>query len=411
MPRMVHRLSPLAVARAKTKGMLADGGGLYLQVGAGGAKSWIFRFKRSGTERWMGLGSAGEVPLRDAREAASECRRRIRAGIDPISGREAARGQAAAEAAKAITFKECAEKYIDAHKTAWRNAKHAAQWQSTLATYAEPVLGALSIAAIDTGMVLTVLEPIWTAKAETASRVRGRIEAVLDWAAARGYRQGENPARWRGHINKLLPARSRARTVKHHPALPYDDLAAFMTTLRAEDGIAAKALEFLILTVGRTGEVIGAEWPEIDFKAKTWNVPGERMKTGRPHRVPLSPPALSVVQSMKGRDARFVFPGGKHKHPLSNMAMLALLERMGREYLTVHGFRSTFRDWAAERTNYAREVAEMALAHAIGDKVEAAYRRGDLFDKRRRLMEEWAKFCGMTKAASRDKVVSLAAKR
>jgi integrase len=388
----------LAVTKAKVKGMLADGGGLYLQVGDGRAKSWIFRFKRSGAERWMGLGSAGEVSLADAREGAAACRRQLRDGVDPLASREAIRGQANAEAAKAITFKQCAEKYIDAHRSAWRNAKHAAQWSTTLATYAEPVLGELSIAAIDTGRVLAVLEPIWTTRAETARRLRGRIEAVLDWATARGYRQGENPARWRGHINKLLPARSRARAVQHHPALPYDELAAFMAMLRAEDGVAAKALEFLILTVGRTGEVIGAEWPEIDFKAKAWNVPGERMKSSRPHRVPLSAPAIAVVEALRGRDAKIVFPGGKPKHPLSSMAMLALLERMGRDDLTVHGFRSTFRDWAAERTNYAREVAEMALAHAIGDKVEAAYRRGDLFEKRRRLMDEWGRYCSATKA-------------
>jgi integrase len=378
--------------------MKADGGGLYLQVGDGGAKSWIFRFKRSGAERWMGLGSASEVSLAEAREAANACRRDLRDGIDPLARRDTRRAQAAAQDAKAITFKECAEKYIQAHGSAWRNAKHAAQWKSTLATHAEPVLGKLSVATIDTGAVLEVLEPIWTKLPETASRVRGRVEAIIDWATARGYRQGENPARWRGHLNKLLPARSKARTVRHHPALPYDELPAFTAELRSQQGTAAKALEFLILTVGRTGEVIGAEWPEIDVKAKAWNVPGERMKSGRAHRVPLSVPALSVVESMRGLDARFVYPGGKHKRPLSNMAMLALLERMGREDLTVHGFRSTFRDWAAETTNYPREVAEMALAHAISDTTEAAYRRGDLFEKRRRLMDEWARYCGASKA-------------
>jgi len=397
--------------------MLADGGGLYLQVGeASGTgkavpKSWIFRFKRGGSERWMGLGSTGDVSLEEAREAAARCRRQLKDGIDPLAARKATREQLAAEAAQAVTFKECTERYIEAHKPAWKNAKHRAQWKNTLATYAEPVLGALPVSAIGTSGVLEVLEPIWATRPETASRVRGRIEAVLDWATARGYRQGENPARWRRHLAQLLPPRAKVRKVEHHPALPYAELPGFMAELRAQEGTAARALEFLILTVARTGEVIGTQWPEIDAKAKAWTVPGDRMKAGRSHRVPLSARALEVVEAMRKHEGEFLFPGGKPKRPLSNMAMLALLKRMGRGDLTVHGFRSTFRDWAAERTNYPREVAEMALAHTISDKTEAAYLRGDLFEKRRRLMDEWARFCETAKAASRDTVVSLTGKR
>lgn len=423
MARTIHRLSALKATRAKTAGMLADGGGLYLQVGKpseqGRAppKSWIFRYKRekAGTkkvaETWMGLGSAGDVTLEEARETAAECRRQLREGIDPLAARKAASNAANVAAAHSVTFMECSERYISAHKPAWKNAKHQSQWQNTLATYAEPIMGSLPVLAIGTGDVLKVLEPIWATKPETASRVRGRIEAVLDWATARGYRHGENPARWRGHLMKLLPARAKVRKVEHHPALPYSELPAFMADLRAQEATAARALEFLILTVARTGEVIGATWSEIDAKAKTWTVPGERMKAGKPHRAPLSARALELIENQQKIGGEYVFPGGKAKRPLSNMAMLKLLERMERGELTVHGFRSTFRDWAAERTNYPREVAEMALAHTIGDKVEAAYRRGDLFEKRRRLMEEWAKFCGTVKTGSRDKVVSLAGRR
>jgi integrase len=255
------------------------------------------------------------------------------------------------------------------------------------------------VQAVDVGLVMKVLEPIWTTKPETASRFRGRIEAVLDWATVRGYRKGENPARWRGHLDKLLPARSRVRKVEHHPALGYDELSDFIAVLRDQEGIAARALEFLILTATRTGEVIGARWDEIDLEEKVWIVPAARMKAGREHRVPLSTPAMVILGEMQEIcESDFVFPGGKKDKPLSNMAMLAVLKRMGRSDLTAHGFRSSFRDWAAERTNFPYEVAEMALAHTVSDKVEAAYRRGDLFQKRRQIMEAWARFCALTKA-------------
>ena len=306
-----------------------------------------------------------------------------------------------------MTFNECTKQYLAAHSAGWRNAKHSAQWSSTLKTYVEPVIGSLSVHAIDTALVMKIIEPLWSKKPETASRLRGRIEAVLDWATVRGFRQGENPARWRGHLDKLLPARARVRKVKHHAALPYDELPTFMIGLRAQEGVAARALEFLILTAARTGEVIGARPDEI--KDKVWTVPAGRMKASKEHRVPLSESAFAVVETLREEHGgAHLFPGGKRDKPLSNMAMLALLDRMGRSDLTAHGFRSTFRDWAAECTNYPNEVVEMALAHTISSKVEAAYRRGDLFEKRKSLMSDWATFCASNGGADR-KIISMRA--
>ncbi|MFJ1253343.1 tyrosine-type recombinase/integrase [Cupriavidus sp. CuC1] len=392
--RTIHTLSAVGVSKLKAPGYHADGGGLYLQVSPAGTKSWIFRFKLQGRAREMGLGSLNALSLADARGRAAECRRQLVDGIDPIEARKAVRDESRLEAAKAMTFDACATAYIGAHKAGWRNDKHVSQWENTIATYTQPVFGTLPVQSIDTALVMRVIEPMWNEKPETASRLRGRIESILDWATVRGLRRGENPARWRGHLEALLPARSKVRAVKHHAALPYDEMGAFVQAVRAEAGIAALALEFLILTAARTGEVIGARWEEFDLEAKVWTVPAERMKGKREHRVPLSPAALKVIAATQAtRTGDYVFPGRKADKPLSNMAMLALLKRMEREDLTSHGFRSTFRDWAAERTNYAREVAEAALAHAVGDKVEAAYRRGDLFEKRRRLMNEWAKHC------------------
>jgi integrase len=404
MAHLVGRLTALKVARVKKAGMYADGAGLYLQVTGDGqtkiAKSWIYRFTLRGRSREMGLGPLSVFGLADARAKAAECRRLTYEGIDPIEARRAQRTQAALEAAASLTFKNCTEQYIAAHGTGWRNAKHAAQWSSTLKTYAEPVIGALPVRNVDTALVMKIVEPLWSKKPETASRLRGRIEAVLDWATVRNYRQGENPARWRGHLDKLLPSRAKVRSVKHHAALPYNELPAFMTALRAQGGIAARALEFLILTAARTGEVIGALPDEI--KDKVWTVPAGRMKASKEHRVPLSAPALAIAETMRDdHPGAFLFPGGKRDKPLSNMAMLALLERVGRSDLTAHGFRSTFRDWAAECTNYSNEVVEMALAHTINSKVEAAYRRGDLFEKRRSLMADWAKFCAGDKRVVR----------
>lgn len=409
----VNRLKALNVEREKKPGMYADGAGLYLQVTKGRkgvpAKSWIFRYMLDGNPRWMGLGPLHTITLAEARAKATECRRKLLDGIDPIQARKNERERARLENARSITFRKAAEGYIDAHKAAWNNAKHSAQWTATLKTYAYPAFGSFSVQAIDTTLVMKALEPIWTEKPETANRVRGRIEAVLDWAGARGYRTGENPARWRGHLDKLLPARGKVRAVKHHAALHYDRMHDFVVALRAEEGVAALALEFLILTACRTGEVLGARWEEIDDKKGVWTIPAERMKAGKEHRVPLSDEAKAVLTRARAvKQGDFVFPGHKGDGPLSNMAMLAVLKRMKRDEITVHGFRSTFRDWAGERTNHPTEVAEMALAHAVGDKVEAAYRRGDMFEKRKRLMADWAKFCD-TPAPEHGKVVTFPA--
>ena len=394
MSRQIGRLNALAVSKAKKAGMYADGGGHYLQVSATGTKSWIFRFALNGREREMGLGSLLDASLAEARDLASACRKQKREGIDPIEARKAERRREQLDSAKAITFKDSAEAYIKAYAPSWRNDKHANQWRSTLKTYACPVLGALAVQDVDVGLVMKIIEPIWTTKTETASRLRGRIESVLDWATTRDYRKGENPARWRGHLENLLPKRSKIRGVNHHAALPFAHIGAFMKSLRDEEGTAARALEFLILTAARTNEVIGAGWTEMDVEDAIWTIPAQRMKANKVHRVPLAKPALTILEQMKlVRTSEYVFPGAKDKKPLSNMAMLALLVRMGRNDLTAHGFRSTFRDWVAEQTTHPAELAEMALAHTITNKVEAAYRRGDQFEKRRKLMKEWADLC------------------
>jgi integrase len=352
----------------------------------------------AGRAREMGLGPLHSVTLAEARAKAAAARKLKTEGIDPIEARRAEimrkRAAEAEAAANRVTFKEAAERYIRSHSAAWRNPKHAAQWPSSLEAYAYPIFGSVTVDLINTGLVLKAIEPIWLSKPETASRVRGRIESILDWARARGYRQGENPARWRGHLDHLLPARSRVRKVEHHPALPFADIGAFMKVLRVQHGAAARALEFTILTAARTSEVLGATWREIDLEVGVWTLPAERMKAGRAHRVALCDEAIELLEKLRqGPTGNLVFPGAKADRPMSNMAMLMLLRRMGRGDLTAHGFRSTFRDWAAECTTHPNEVVEMALAHTIGNKVEAAYRRGDLFDRRRQLMTDWGRYC------------------
>jgi integrase len=432
----INRLSDRKLRSAKP-GMHPDGGGLYLRVTEGKQdgdatptlnRYWLFRYRQRGTrkDRQLGIGPLDTVTLAVARAAARECRGQLLAGLDPVDQREAQRASKAAADAKAMTFDACRDAYIAAHRSSWGNAKHAKQWTTSLATYATAVFGHLPAAAIDTGLVLKVLEPIWSTKPETASRVRGRIEAILDWAKVRGYRVGENPARWRGHLDKLLPAKSKVRKVEHHPALPYPQIGAFMTDLRPRAGGAAKALELTILTTARSNEVISMRWDEIDMAARQWTVPPERMKGKREHRVPLCDRALEILREMMPGEGnigrKYVFRGGKPGRPLSNMAMLELIRRMNAEREVVglpkwtdpkqggrdvvpHGFRSTFRDWAAERTHFPREVAEAALAHIDGDETERAYQRGDLFDKRRRLMTAWAEFCN--KPAGNGEVVTL----
>jgi integrase len=403
MARTIHRLSSLKIKNAKI-GMHCDGGGLYLQCTSGPGRSirrsWLFRYAIKGRERQMGLGSVDEVSLADARDRAAERRKLRENAIDPIEYRKAAQVREALEAAKSMTFDECRDAYIKAHAPSWRNAKHNQQWRNTLQSYCSAIFGNIPVQAVDVSFVMKVLDPIWSNKPETASRLRGRIEAILDWAKARALRSGDNPARWRGHLDHLLPARTKVRRVKHHASLPYSEIYRYLEALTCQKGIAAKALEFLILTASRTGEVLGAHWDEIDLPARVWTIPAGRMKAGREHRVPLSDAAVSILKEMQSvRQNQFVFPGDRRAQ-LSNMALLMVLRRMKRSDITAHGFRATFRTWAAERTNFAREVVEAALAHVVGNKVEAAYQRGDLFDKRRRLMDAWAEFCAKNTATA-----------
>ncbi|SDD72561.1 tyrosine-type recombinase/integrase [Rhodospira trueperi] len=397
--RIGNKLSAAKVRALNEPGRYGDGNGLWLQVaaGAGGrmTKSWLFRYRFRGRYRAMGFGPVALVSLEEARQKATEARRMIHEGIDPLDQKRATEATERAQEASRVTFQDAAERYITAHAPGWKTDKQRQHWENTLALYAFPLIGALDVAHVDTPHLLKVLEPVWTEKHETASRVRGRIERILGWATTRGYRTGENPARWKGHLQHLLASPEKVAKVKHRPALPYADVPAFVTDLRQQGGVAARALEFTILTAARTGETIGAQWSEIDLNAETWIVPGERMKMEREHRVPLPPRAVEILRDMAAtHDTEgFVFPGGKAGRGLSNMAMSVLLRRMGRDGLTVHGFRSSFRDWAAERTNYPSEMAEMALAHAVGDRVARAYLRADLFDRRRRLMVDWQRWC------------------
>lgn len=391
--RSIHKLSATQVAKLKTPGHFGDGGGLWLQVTPALTKNWVFRFTINGRAREMGLGGAHTLSLAEARERATECRKLVLDGIDPIEAR-AARRRTSASAAALLTFDQAAEAYIEAHRAGWRNAKHAEQWTSTLKTYASPVFGAMQVAAIDTALVLRALEPIWKTKTETATRVRGRIEAVLAYADTREGRARLNPARWKGHLDALLAAPRKVTAVENHPALPYQQIGEFMCQLREQPGTAARAVEFIILTAARTSEVLRAERDEFDLTSKVWTVPGQRMKAGREHRVPLSPRALELIRTaVADPDSPFVFQGAREGQPLSTMSGLMLLRRMGYGEFTVHGFRSTFRSWAAAQTNFPREVAEAALAHQLPDKVEASYQRSDVLEKRVRLMQAWADYC------------------
>ncbi|TXI85244.1 MAG: site-specific integrase [Cupriavidus sp.] len=427
MGRLVDRLTALEVKRLDAVGMHPDGRGLYLQIHKGGSKSWIYRYTLNGRIRAMGLGPTHLVSLAQARAMAQDARLLKAQGLDPLEARAALKPKPAPtpsrtpEPAKGLAFRDAAAAYIRANSAAWDNAKHLAQWTATLETYAYPAFGDLPVAEIDTTLVLKALEPIWSIKSETASRLRGRIESVLDWATVRGHRQGENPARWKGHLDKILPAKSKVARVEHHAALPFKAVPQFMRDLAERPGVAARALAFTILTAARTGEVIGAQWSEIDFEARLWIRPATRMKARKDHRVPLCDAAMAILAAM--RDAfltgrrellalydkpipndipldGFIFGGMRRGKGLSNMSLLKVLKSMGRTDLTTHGFRSTFRDWAAETTNYPGEVVEMALAHTIAGKVEAAYRRGDLLDKRRELMRDWSAFCGSTMGAN-----------
>jgi integrase len=399
----IHRLGPTALNR-KTPGTYGDGNGLWLQItvakdGKGRNRSWVFRYstrdptRRSGYRtREMGLGSADKVSLVEARDLALQCCKQRLQGIDPIEARDARRAAQATAAAKVTTFDQCVGAYIAAHRAAWRSQKHAVQWTTTLRKHASPVFGSLPVQAVDTTLVVKALERIWHQTPETASRLRGRIEAVLDWATVRGFRQGDNPARWTGYLDKLLPAPRKLKPMQHHEAMAYRDVPSLMAKLRAMGGTNARALEFTILSASRTGEVLGARWDEIDSTAKTWTVPGSRMKAGKEHRVPLSGRCIAILTDMQEVQRNgYVFPGARND-ALTSHPMAQLLKRMGHS-VTVHGFRSAFRDWCREQTSFPREVAEQALAHHIGNSVERAYARGDVLETRRKLMDAWARYC------------------
>ena len=388
----INKLTPLAVSKISKPGWTGDGGGLWLQVAREGTKSWVFRYTIKGEQFVMGLGALHTVGLVDARAKAHEYRQMLHEGKNPQSERAAIAAAALVDAkqekARAMTFDQCAAAYIAAKRGEWKNAKHISQWENTLATYASPIIGALPVAEVNTDLVVKVLKPMWHDKTETATRVRGRIKSILDWAKTSGYRSGENPAQWEGHLDDLLPAPRKIRKVKHHEALPWLDTVAFMADLRTRKGQTARALEFAILTAARSGEVRGARWAEI--KGNLWTLPADRMKAEREHTVPLSSVAVALLNELP-RTGELVFP-----QATSAEGLTAVLRRMGYNNLTVHGFRSSFRDWCAESQNFPREVAEHALAHSLPDKVEAAYQRSTLIEKRVRMMQAWADFCSFS---------------
>ncbi len=393
---MPGKLAAVALKHLKD-GIHADGGNLYLLV-RGASKSWVFRFTSpAGGRRQMGLGPLHAVPLAEARKRAAELREQLKHPTkpsDPLTSRQEARMAQRLGQRRTKTFKECAMAYIEAHQSEWKNPKHAQQWTNTLDQYAYPVLGDLPASEIDEALVLNVLTPIWNGKTETAKRLRGRIEAVLDWATFNKYRQGENSARWKGHLEHSLAKPSKVAKVKHHAAMPYQELPAFMQELRGRGGLGAKALELVILTACRSGEIRGAVWSEIDLGSKLWVIPAHRMKMAQEHRVPLSAVAVELLTSLPHMECTdLVFPSSKANTPLSDMTLTSVLRRCDGNTYTVHGFRSCFRDWLAETTNYPNEACELALAHSISNKVEAAYRRGDMLDKRFQMMNDWANFC------------------
>ena len=390
----IERLTALHVKNAKPGDKLSDGGGLRLDVDHKGNRAWVFRFTSpaTGKERWMGLGSVDDVPLQKAREAAQQARTLVRQSIDPIEHRKAQRAAAKVEASRAITFKAYAEGFISSREAGWKNDKHRQQWRNSLGTYAYPLIGHLPVVEVDTAAVLSVLRPIWQAKPETASRLRGRIEAILSAAKAEGLRNGENPAGWRGHLDQIFPSRKKVRGITHHTALPYSEIPHFMSSLRADTSTASSLLQFIVLTAARYSEAALAEWDEINWERKVWTVPAQRMKAKRPHAVPLSDAALAVLRAVHA-DAGMIFRGMRDGRPLSDVALAKAIKRHTNTPATTHGMRSTFRDWAGDCTHFPREVAEAALAHVVGDETEIAYRRADALEKRRELMTEWSNYC------------------
>jgi integrase len=411
MVRTIGRLTAKEVEKKREPGLYGDGGGLTLQITKAGVKSWLFRFMIQGKAYGMGLGPVHTITLAEARQKATEARKLLLEGVNPLEAKRQRQLEKQMAEARLMTFDQCASAYIEAHTASWKNAKHADQWTNTISAYVSPLIGSLPVAEVDTGLIVKVLTQVddkgrqfWTAENETASRVRGRIEAIMGWATTSGFRSGDNPARWKGHLENLLASISRTSRIKNHPSLAWARMGEFMQALRQRDGIAARALEFTILTAARSGEVRGARWSEIDMAAKVWTIPAERMKAKREHEIPLSAAAVELLKALPKVDGTdLVFLGAKAK-ALSDMSLTAVIRRMNSDQpewtdkegntVTVHGFRSTFRMWAAESTNYPREVAEHALAHQLPDMVERAYQRGTMFKKRAALMGEWAKFCG-----------------
>lgn len=392
--RQLHRLTALKIGKLDAPGHYPDGGNLYFQISQTGSRSWVFKFTLRGKSREMGLGPLSSVSLAAARVEAAKCRDLLRDGIDPIEARKVELSKRAQETTGPRLFRAAAAAYIAQHRDGWKNKKHAQQWENSLTTYAYPILGDLDVRDIDTALIVRVLQPIWMAKRETAFRLRGRLECILDAEKALGNREGENPVRWRGHLDKLLPKQNRRKKIKHHPALPWQELPEFMRELRAVADPTARMLEHLILTAVRTQEVLYARPEEFALEYRVWTVPGERMKMELPLRVPMSDRLVELVkEATEGARDGWLYPGRKKGKPYSNMAMLKVLERMGYGHITVHGFRSTFRDWVAECTEYADSLAEKALAHAIQNESEAAYRRGDMLERRRKMMNDWARFC------------------
>jgi integrase len=403
--RSYERLTARGITALTKRGMHADGGNLFLRVDPSGSRSWIYRYRTGKRQHDLGLGSARLVTLADARKKAADLNRERLDGGDPLLARRAKRDAKAVAAMKTISFREAADRYVDAQASGWRaGSGQEAQWRNSLRDYAFPMLGSLPVAEIDTALVMRTIEDLWKVKPETASRVRGRIESILGWATVRGYRTGDNPARWSGHLENLLPARSRVAAIEHHAALPYAEIGALTVELRKQTGTAARAFEFVILTAARIGEVLGARWGEFDMAARLWNVPAERMKSGRPHTVPLSDRAVELLgEPCAAGD--LVFPGSTGRE-MRKQALYRVQAAIGWSTpYTFHGFRSTFRDWAGDRTSFPREITEAALAHAVGNAVEQAYRRGSAIDTRRRLMEQWARFCEQPAAAG--KVVAI----
>lgn len=380
------------IARLTTPGRYLDGRGLYLQVMSPTNRSWLLRWEQHGRDRWLGLGPLADFSLEEARARAHKARQLIKDGIDPISERKKARAAAALDAARQMTFREAARQYHALHEASWKSRKTRREFLAMLERHAFKKIGALSVADIDTGRVLAVIEALWTTQPILANRIRGRIEKILEWSTIRGYRSGDNPAAWRNHLRAALPAVGKISKVEHLAALPYAELPAFLTALRTHSGVGVAALEFLILTAARTGEVIRATWSEFDLQEKVWTIPAERMKAAKAHRVPLADRAMAILGALP-REAEYVFIGARKGQHISDVAMIKLVRRMGHSDIAVHGFRATFKTWASERTAYPDPLVEMCLAHAVGNAVEAAYRRTDLLDKRRRLMAEWATYC------------------